>query len=220
MSERFGDWMQCASGRKFWPLDPRPEEVFIDDIAHHLAAINRFNGATRVPYSVAQHSVLVSEICPGAYSLWGLLHDAAEAYMSDIIRPVKSWLCIQAPSGLESIAKVEDRIAKAIATRFGYPGGEPSCGCHVHNADTIALGAERRDLMTPTDDEWSCLRGWESRIARVAKIEPVSFDIAKSRFLRRFSEIVVEPTSQRERIARAHCVAAGFQLQADAEVTR
>lgn len=221
MSERFGDWMQTASGRRFYPLDPRPEEVFIEDIAHHLAAINRFNGATHVPYSVAQHSVLVSQVCPGAYALWGLLHDAAEAYLGDIIRPIKRNLQVRHKRLEEDFSHTESVVLSAIAKRFGLR--DPNYNVHVHNADTVVLGAERRDLMTPTDDVWSCLEGWEFRINRVPKIEPWSFDIAKSRFLRRFSEIVQTPLHREDGYeweSRAYCVEAGFHLRADAEATR
>lgn len=77
------------TGRRFYPLDPNPDDVHIEDIAHALAMICRFNGHTREFYSVAEHSVHVSHIVPAPYALAGLLHDASEAYIADVSRPVK-----------------------------------------------------------------------------------------------------------------------------------
>lgn len=64
MTQRRGDFICTYTGRKFYPLDPRPEDVCIEDIAHALALVNRFGGHTRVPYSVAQHSVLCCQNAP------------------------------------------------------------------------------------------------------------------------------------------------------------
>src|SRR3990167_2984266 len=88
------DWIQTASGIAFWPLRPRIEDVRIEDIAHALAAVNRFNGHTRVPWSVAEHSLqltyeLVRVGSPRETCLYGLLHDASEAYLCDMPRPLK-----------------------------------------------------------------------------------------------------------------------------------
>lgn len=83
------DWMQTYTGRVFWPLEPRPEDVDIVDIAHALANLCRYGGHSKVFYSVAHHSVLVSQIVPPADALWGLMHDSAEAYVIDLIRPIK-----------------------------------------------------------------------------------------------------------------------------------
>lgn len=78
-------WILTSTGRQFWPLQPRADEICIEDIAHHLSMQCRFTGATRFHYSVAQHSVLVSQLAPdGENPLWGLLHDAAEAYLVDV----------------------------------------------------------------------------------------------------------------------------------------
>ena len=86
MSERKGDWFLTYTGRQFWPLDPRPEDICIRDIAHHLSLCCRFNGACRVHYSVAQHSVMVANILPAPLRFWGLMHDATEAYVGDMVR--------------------------------------------------------------------------------------------------------------------------------------
>lgn len=126
---RVGGWIQTASGRQFWPLDPRIEDVHPPDIIDHLSKICRFAGACRKFYSVAQHSVLVSEIvqeigrepdCSGGgagggggsgaggfspmqrlqAALVGLWHDAAEAYIGDITRPFKRHLYACEAEGL------------------------------------------------------------------------------------------------------------------------
>ncbi len=78
MSARIGNWLQTYSGIAYWPLDPRPEEVTIEDIAHHLSLICRFGGAVRRFYSVVEYSVLVSRVGPPVYALQCLLHDATE----------------------------------------------------------------------------------------------------------------------------------------------
>ncbi len=81
-----GNWIQTYSGRQFWPLEPRAEDVAVEDIAHALSLLCRYGGHSSRFYSVAEHCVLVSHKC----GLHGLLHDAAEAYLLDIPRPVKA----------------------------------------------------------------------------------------------------------------------------------
>ncbi len=94
---RLGDWIQTASGGSFFPLDPRPEEVDIDDIATALSRMNRYNGHFSDKfdfYSVAEHSILLAQYVQertgsATHAMWALLHDAAEAYTSDVPRPLK-----------------------------------------------------------------------------------------------------------------------------------
>src|SRR4051812_30250690 len=86
-SERVGNWMQTFTGRQFWPVDPRADEIAIEDIARALAMTCRFGGHVRFHYSVAQHSFLVSLVCSPEHALWGLLHDASEAYLGDVVWP-------------------------------------------------------------------------------------------------------------------------------------
>lgn len=139
MTTRTGDFMQTYTGRKFWPLDPRADEVCIEDIAHALANICRFGGHAHRFYSVAHHSVLVSQACSPRDAMWGLLHDAAEAYAGDVIRPIK-----HASEAGRRFQEIESRIIAAIAERFGLSPVIPES---VKRADEIVLATECRDVM-------------------------------------------------------------------------
>ncbi|HQP24038.1 MAG TPA: hypothetical protein PLP16_02645, partial [Smithellaceae bacterium] len=77
------------SGIAFDLLDPKPEMILVEDIVHSLSLINRFNGAAKFPYSVAQHSLYVAGLLPPELKLQGLLHDAPEAYVGDMVSPLK-----------------------------------------------------------------------------------------------------------------------------------
>lgn len=140
---RNGDWMQTYTGKQFWPLDPRPEEVCIEDIAHALSNQCRFAGHVQKFYSVAQHSVLVSRAVSKEYELWGLLHDASEAYLVDLPRPVKRYV------GGYQLA--ESRLMAIICERFGLKIGMPYA---VREADERALMTEKRDLMPNSPAKW------------------------------------------------------------------
>ena len=143
---RGGPYIQTYSGIAFYPLDPRPEEIFIEDIAHSLSNVCRFTGHCKHFYSVAQHSDLVSRLCAPEDALWGLLHDASEAYVADVARPLKhshEWMPFR---------EVERRVMLAVAERFGLPPREPDS---VKRADSQALGIEARSLMQPlVGDGW------------------------------------------------------------------
>lgn len=167
--------IQTYTGKRFYPLNPMPEDVDILDIAHALSNLCRFNGHTRRFYSVAQHSMLVACIVPEPLALAALLHDAAEAYFADIVRPVKPHLF-----GLDEI---EQRIHAAIAERFGIP---VVMDARIKAADMVMLATERRDLLLPTDDEWSCLDGVEPRFEQITAWDPVT---AKQMFLQQFEEL-------------------------------
>lgn len=110
---RKGDYIETFSGIKFWPLDPKPEEIVIRDIAHSLSLVCRFTGHCKFFYSVAQHSIHTSNILrqlglsPKA-QLRGLLHDASEAYLCDIAAPVKPHL----PGYRELESILEDVVYK------------------------------------------------------------------------------------------------------------
>ncbi len=131
-------WIETYTGRRFWPLAPDSTEIDIRDIAHSLSLLCRFNGHCREFYSVAEHSCRVSAIVPREHALWGLLHDAAEAYISDLPRPLKE----QMPA----FNRYEDRLLAVIMERFGLDMPMPP---EVKRADDILLSTELRDLMQP-----------------------------------------------------------------------
>ena len=171
VSERVGDWFLTFTAKKFWPLDARVEEVCIDDIAHALARICRFNGHCRDFYSVAQHSVIVSHICSQA-PMQALLHDATEAYLGDMIRPLKM--------SMPDYREAEDRLWIVIAQKFGLA---KQFHPEIKPADNIALMTERRDLCTPTDHRWSL----QDKYPAVAEIiAPELPSVAQFHFMERF----------------------------------
>jgi len=142
---RYGDWMQTASGKAFWPLDPREDEIDIDDIAHALAMQCRYAGHCKRFYSVAQHSVLVAQSMPTkALARSALLHDATEAYLVDVPRPVKRFLT--------EYKAIEEKLYAFIARRFGVPEIIPD---EVTEADNRILHDELQQLMRPPPISWS-----------------------------------------------------------------
>lgn len=174
MTERIGDWIQTYSGRCFWPLSPRAEDVYVEDIAHALSMKCRFSGHSTRFYSVAEHSVLVSQNVPEEYALWGLLHDAAEAYSADVPRPLKRFMKEWAP--------IESNIMRAICERFGLPLEEPR---EVKTADYAMLADERAALMNSCDREWT-----DTPDPLGAEIRAFDPGDAKIAFMRRFSELM------------------------------
>ena len=133
------------SGRRLDLLDPTPFDIEIEDIAHGLAFVARWNGQTRGdwPYSVAEHSLLVEEIftrlepaLPPQWRLAALLHDAPEYVIGDMISPVKAAL------GAEYGA-MDERIAAAIHRRFGLPAALPKpIKARIKEADRISARIE------------------------------------------------------------------------------
>lgn len=160
---RAGDWIQMNSGIAFWPLDPRADEVRIEDIAHSLSLLCRFGGHCSRFYSVAEHSVFVAQMVSPEAALWGLLHDATEAYVFDMPRPLKRML--------PGYAMIERRVHLAIAEHFGLP---PEIPAEVKAADEAMLLAEAQQLMRVPPMPWEergepapvALRCWSPERAR------------------------------------------------------
>lgn len=184
--DRTGAWIQTYSGVAFYPLDPRPEEILIEDIAHALAMQCRFTGHVKRFYSVAEHSVHVSRLCPAEFALWGLLHDASEAYLCDVARPVKRM------PGMEGYRAAEAKLMDNITARFGLDPDEPA---GVKLADTTMLGIEVRDLMhwpLANAAKWQwCLDA--IRDCQITIRRPWGPEEAEERFLDRFRELTAAP---------------------------
>jgi 5'-deoxynucleotidase YfbR-like HD superfamily hydrolase len=171
-------WIQTYSGKRVYPLDPRPENISIIDIAHALSQVCRFTGHVRYFLSVGQHSVLVSRVVPPEHALWGLLHDGSEAYLADLARPVKR------QAAMSVYRDAEKRLMKAITDKFGLPEEMPAA---VDEADTRMLLTEKRDALTPSAARWKIeefgLKPYEFEIVSWSPAE------AKARFLERFVEL-------------------------------
>lgn len=175
--------MRMRSGLLVDPLNLRVEDVRIEDIAHGLARINRFNGQARIAYSVARHSVNVCRRLavpvPGmsdlrSLMLLGLLHDAPEAYLGDVIRPIKSRVRMQYDRvGQESFDELEARTMNVIFTALGIPHAVPPTphGVRQHAlwsrvalADDAQLEWEQRGLFEGGDVVIQTMSAEESQV--------------------------------------------------------
>lgn len=136
------------SGRQVSLLNPQYSQIDIGDIAHGLAYQCRFNGQTSRFYSIAQHSLMVASILPNHLKLAGLLHDAAEAYVGDVVQPLKVLL--------PDYQMIENRFTQAIGQRFNV---DLEHHLEVKQADLIALATEKRDLLPREKCTWDVLKG-------------------------------------------------------------
>lgn len=141
-------WILTSRGKHFDYADPQPDMIDILDIAQGLSRESRYAGQTRAFYSVAQHSVACSFLVPRDFALEALLHDASEAYMKDIPRPLKELL--------PDYHAIEKRVDAAIRDAFGLPA---EMSAPVKKADLIMLATERRDLMPADATPWPILEG-------------------------------------------------------------
>ena len=145
-AERIGDWIQTYTGKKFYPLDPRPEEICIEDIAHSLSLQCRFAGHSVFHYSTAQHSILVSSVLDRRHRAHGLLHDATEAYLVDLPRPIKKYSEIG-----RLYSEAEGLLWLSIADRFSISREIPK---EVHQADMRMCLTEKKWVMPLNGPEW------------------------------------------------------------------
>lgn len=169
------EWIQLYTGKKFYPLNPQEEDIDIEDIAHSLSNMCRFTGHCKSFYSVAQHSVLVSYLCGSENALYGLLHDASEAFCVDVPKPLKR---LEAFAGYRD---VEKKIQEIICKKFNLPLQEPK---EVKQADTRMLSTEARDLMAPHHPDW--IQPCEPYPFIIVPLPPLE---AKKLFLDRYREL-------------------------------
>lgn len=179
---RLGDWMQTYTGRQFWPIDPRPEEIDVADIAHSLSLQCRYAGHCLRFYSVAEHSVHVARYVSAANAMWGLLHDAPEAYLVDVPRPVKR--------SLPQYAAIESQLMATVSRRFKLLPiwTMPE---EVKDADNRILLDERAQNLKSTDHVWGSAQAAESAGPLGVTIECWSPERAEQEFLAEFERLRV-----------------------------
>lgn len=178
-----GDWMQTYTGKRFYPLDPRSEDIDAEDIAHALSLLCRYGGHVDRFYSVAEHCVLMSYAVSPENALAALLHDATEAYVGDMVRPLKR----QMPQ----YQHFEAAVWLAICDHFRL---FPMLAEEVKQADNRILLTERDALMLRTQYSWAVdgmepldvmVTGWKPRAAeinywqRLQELLPVPEDTEK-----------------------------------------
>jgi hypothetical protein len=157
---RRGNWSETFTGKKFWTMDPAPEDICIEDIAHALSLICRYGGHSKHFYSVAQHSINVSRVlCEDGFNeriqLYGLLHDASEAYICDIPRPLKEQI--------HGYIQYEDMIQAVVYFHFYIGQPDKYITDLVKYVDDLVLYNEAKILMNNTD-------GWVKPV-RTVKID-------------------------------------------------
>jgi len=184
-------WIQLQSGAAFWPLSPRKTDVRIEDIARSLAYTCRFRGHTRDYYSVAQHSVLASYRVGRPAMLHALLHDAAEAYLCDMPRPIKDCILLVPPekrgNGAIEFRDVERSILRAVYAHIGLDWPASGVQAEVGWSDDVMLATEARDLLPPPAAHWALRAPPDPE--RIAPLGPES---AREMFLQRYHELQAE----------------------------
>lgn len=163
---------ETATGKLVFPLDLDVEDVDIEDIAHALSNLCRYGGHCRKFYSVAQHSVEVSNHCLKRDAFAGLLHDASEAYLVDLPRPVKVFM--------SDYRIAEERVQRTIAEKYGINWPFPPS---IHEADTRMLVTEMRDLMSHYINEAKIAKPYKENII------PMTPSQAKKAFMNRYQEL-------------------------------
>ena len=157
-------------GNRFYLTRPHIDDVAIEDIAHGLAYQCRFNGQTNAFYSVAQHSLMVMDLVPPDHRFAALLHDAAEAYLGDMVKPLKNLF--------PEFSVIEARVMAIIGEKFGLD--LTHLALSIKQADLVALATEKRDLMPHSTEPWSYLAEVEPLPHAIV---PMSPEKAKEAFL-------------------------------------
>lgn len=187
-------WQRMLSGRRLDLLDPTPMDIEVEDIAHGLAFVARWNGQTRGdwPYSVAEHSLLVEEIFsrqnPGIAARWqlaALLHDAPEYVIGDMISPVKA--AIGAAYG-----ELDLRLTAAVHLRFGLPAQLPvAIKKAIKSADKVSAWLEAVQIAGFSEAEADKLFGRpETAVLRGLKIRLEPPAMVRAAFVARHAALL------------------------------
>ena len=177
MNEYEDHWITTYSGGKLHFRDPHEDEIDIKDIAHGLALCCRFNGQCKMFYSIAEHSIRVADNVPDikVLKLRALLHDAHEAYLSDVPRPIKG--------DMPQYKAIADHLQFAINRKFN---------CTIEKVDTTAYFNEQikkaDDIMLSTEKEFMMVgvEDWAELPMPLPHFKPRSWQKAEKLFLQRF----------------------------------
>lgn len=189
-------WIRTFTGGRFYPTAPRRCDFNIIDIAHSLSNQCRFNGHTLKFYSVAEHSLILAEIMDTEgfnkeTQQWALMHDAAEAYIGDIVRPLKT----------ERDKQTENRILHELGLKLKLkvvsPDTAPQLPEIVDIYDTALLWREKEALLNPSVNKWlkpplesvKVLREWEKAAHPSPRFYNMQPSDAKIKFLEKFEEL-------------------------------
>jgi hypothetical protein len=167
------NWMQTFSGGAVWPTDIQPDDLKIHDIAHALSKLCRYGGHCLRFYSVAEHSCLIADSAKPEHKLTALLHDASEAFLVDVPRPLKP--------ALLNYKELEDKIMLAIAEKFGVEYPLPR---EVKELDNRILADEREQNMATPPRPWV-----DNGAALGVRLEFWSPEKAAFEFLARFYQL-------------------------------
>lgn len=194
MTPRYGDWVQTLTGRKFYVLDPEPEDIYIEDISGSLGKICRFNGHPRVPYYVGHHCTLGSYVIEEQtgdllMALAFLLHDASEAYLGDMTRPLRGM------PELEAYREADRKLNLIIEKRFKLPENIFDSQL-IKEVDNRMLFTEKRDLLVALQ--------WEYTVEPYAfKIKPWGWKHTQRKYLERYYELCLRLDGYSKRTTQA-----------------
>lgn len=173
-------WIITATGKKFDLDNITPDQIDIEDIAEALAKECRFAGHCKGFYSVARHSLLVADNLPLGYRLYGLLHDAPEAYIKDMPSPVKQHL--------HQYKELETAIWVAIAKKYNLLPVMPDI---VKEVDRRLFATERRDLIRVDKHNWTSLEGIEPFHLRIlSETGRYDWEYWRDEFLKKFERLM------------------------------
>lgn len=167
-------YLSTISNRRIDLLDPDPGMIVLSDIAYALARVPRFGGHTCLPWSVAEHCILVSKLVAEPYKLQALLHDATEAYICDIPSPLKNLLGT-------TYRDIETRLATAIGKKFGCD--LVNLSVPVKHGDLVALMSEHEFFQPNVQWDYDLAGGLRT---------PISFSARKVHDIQEeFTELVL-----------------------------
>lgn len=178
MTGKKNAYIEVNSGARFYPFDLHRSEITIEDVAHSLAHNCRFNGHTSKFYSVAEHSVIVSHLCEPRNALAGLIHDASEAIISDVPKPIKLHL--------PDVMRLENELENYMFDRFANGARMNE---DIKLCDITALAMEASKIMPGAEWVDELRRSFPLKDPGKLKVCCLSPKTAKLLFLSRYEEL-------------------------------